>query len=54
MVSEIGGLQGELRFVRLKARMAMAQALSPQQIIVYDRLRGYETSQGKMMRHHHN
>jgi len=40
-VSEIAGLQGELRVVHLRAHLEMKRALSPEQVRRYDELRGY-------------
>jgi Spy/CpxP family protein refolding chaperone len=41
LISEIGRLQGDLRFVHLQAHLDMKSLLSPEQIAAYDRLRGY-------------
>ena len=41
VVSEIGRLQGDLRFVHLHAHVEMKSLLSPEQVAAYDRLRGY-------------
>lgn len=41
-VSHIAVLQGKLRFIHIDAHLQTAQRLTPQQIAVYDRLRGYE------------
>ncbi len=51
LISEIARLRGELRFVHLKAHLAMKAILSEQQIAEYDRLRGYSHSQSE--KHHH-
>jgi Spy/CpxP family protein refolding chaperone len=41
MTAEIGRLQGELRFVHLRAHLAMVRILSPEQVNRYEMLRGY-------------
>lgn len=41
LVSEIGRLQGDLRFVHLQAHLDMKRLLSPEQIAAYGGLRGY-------------
>jgi len=41
LISEIGRLQGDLRFVHLQAHLNMKRLLSPEQINAYDGLRGY-------------
>ena len=41
MTNEIGGLQGELRFVHLAAHLAVAEILSQTQIEQYEMHRGY-------------
>ena len=41
VVAEIAALQGQLRFVHIDAHLQTAQALTPQQVASYDRLRGY-------------
>lgn len=40
---QIAHLQSELRFIHLKTHLVMREMLSPEQIITYDRLRGYST-----------
>lgn len=40
-VERIAKLQGALRYVHLKAHIATKAQLTPEQIILYDRLRGY-------------
>lgn len=42
VTSEIANLQGELRFVHLKAHLEMRQALTEEQVLKYDQLRGYK------------
>jgi Spy/CpxP family protein refolding chaperone len=44
--AEIGRLQGELRFVHLRAHLAMAEILTPPQIDHYEMLRGYAQHEG--------
>ncbi len=46
MTSEIASLQAELRFTHLAAHLETRAALTPQQIEVYDRLRGYAAPTG--------
>lgn len=41
LTGEIGRLQGELRFVHLRAHLAMVRVLSPEQVNHYEMLRGY-------------
>jgi Spy/CpxP family protein refolding chaperone len=41
LTAEIARLNGELRFVHLRAHLAVRAALSPEQVRRYDRLRGY-------------
>ena len=41
MTSHLGGLRGRLRAVHLKAHIAMREALTPEQVVTYNRLRGY-------------
>jgi Spy/CpxP family protein refolding chaperone len=45
ILAEIGRLQGELRYTHLKYHLAMRGLLSPEQIVAYDRLRGYDNGQ---------
>ena len=45
ILADIGLLQGELRYTHLKYHLAMRGVLSPDQIAVYDRLRGYNSAQ---------
>jgi hypothetical protein len=40
-LSEIAALQGELRYVHLRTHLAQAALLTPAQIALYGRLRGY-------------
>lgn len=44
MTGEIGKLQGELRFVHLKAHLEMRGILTEEQVKKYDELRGYNNS----------
>jgi hypothetical protein len=44
MVGEIARLQGELRATNLEAHLAVTRILAPDQILAYDRLRGYDGS----------
>ena len=41
LTAEVGRLQGELRFVHLRAHLAVARILSSEQVAHYDMLRGY-------------
>lgn len=41
VVREIGALQADYRLVHLETHLAMRQLLTPQQVAVYDNLRGY-------------
>ena len=41
MTSEIAGLTGELRYVHLRAHLAVTQLLTAEQVERYQRLRGY-------------
>jgi Spy/CpxP family protein refolding chaperone len=45
ILTDIGRLQGELRYTHLKYHLAMRGLLSPEQIAAYDRLRGYNSEQ---------
>jgi Spy/CpxP family protein refolding chaperone len=51
LVAEIGRLQGELRFVHLRAHLAMRELLRREQIARYDELRGYTAGRGVTHRH---
>ena len=51
-VDEISRIKGELRFVHLKAHLAMKKNLSPKQIVEYDRLRGYNISTNENHQQH--
>ena len=42
VTAEIAKLQGEVRFVHLKAHLEMRQVLTAEQIEKYDQLRGYK------------
>ena len=42
-LAEIGRLTAALRFVHLKAHLKMREILTPHQIALYDRLRGYSS-----------
>ena len=57
ILTDIGRLQGELRYTHLKYHLAMRDLLSPEQIAAYDRLRGYNSGQepatGMHGRHSH-
>ena len=53
VISEIAGLQGELRFAHLNAHVVMSRVLSSQQIAAYDRLRGYDGGSDNAI-HPHN
>ncbi len=41
LITEIGRLQGELRFVHVDAHLSTTRLLSTAQVATYDRLRGY-------------
>ncbi len=55
LVSEIERIRADLRFVHLKAHLAMKSILSQKQIAEYDRLRGYSNSKNENHQHqgHH-
>jgi Spy/CpxP family protein refolding chaperone len=42
MTGHIAELRGKLRAAHLKAHLAMKRVLTPEQIAIYDRSRGYE------------
>lgn len=54
LVSEVEKIRGELRFVHLRAHLAMKSLLTQKQIAEYDRLRGYSDSQNKAQHHQHH
>jgi Spy/CpxP family protein refolding chaperone len=43
LVGGIAELEGELRFVHLSTHLAMREILSPHQVALYDRMRGYDS-----------
>jgi hypothetical protein len=43
LVGGIAELEGELRFVHLSTHLAMRVILSPHQVALYDRMRGYDS-----------
>ena len=43
LVGGIAGLEGELRFVHLSTHLEMLAILSPHQVALYDRMRGYDS-----------
>ena len=45
-LAEIGRLTAALRLVHLRAHLRMREILTPHQIALYDRIRGYESSGG--------
>jgi Spy/CpxP family protein refolding chaperone len=49
----IGELQGRLRSVHLSAHLETRALLNPDQIRLYERLRGYSQPQGLAQHHHH-
>jgi len=49
----IGELQGRLRSVHLSAHLETRALLNPDQIGLYERLRGYSQPQGLAQHHHH-
>ena len=54
LLAEIGQLQGDLRFVHVKAHLATTRVLSSQQIAAYDTLRGYAGGEAPVHSHHHH
>jgi Spy/CpxP family protein refolding chaperone len=50
----IGDLQGRLRVVHLSAHLETRALLRPEQITLYEQLRGYEGTAAPMMEHHHH
>jgi Spy/CpxP family protein refolding chaperone len=54
LISEIAQLQGELRFAHVSAHLKMVSVLSPQQIAMYDDLRGYHNPEQSQHHHHHH
>ena len=50
----IGDLQGRLRDVHLSAHLETRALLRPEQITLYEQLRGYGDPAAPMMEHHHN
>ena len=50
----IGDLQGRLRAVHLSAHLETRALLRPEQITIYQQLRGYEDSTAPTMEHHHH
>jgi hypothetical protein len=44
LVTEVSVIQGKLRAVHLRANLAQKLALTPDQIRIYDALRGYQGS----------
>ena len=53
LTTSIGSLQGQLRAVHLAAHVEMRTLLSPAQIVVYDRLRGYAGGEVPVPAHSH-
>jgi hypothetical protein len=45
-LSEIAELQAELRFVHLRAHLDTITLLTPHQVMMYNRMRGYESDTG--------
>ncbi len=43
LVGKIAGLEGDLRFVHLATHLEMRAILSHHQVVLYDRMRGYES-----------
>jgi len=54
VLTELGRLQGDLRFVHLRAHLEMQTMLSPQQVQEYHRLRGYGAGDHHRHRHGHS
>jgi len=54
VMTELGRLQGDLRFVHLRAHLEMQTILFPQQVQEYHRLRGYGTGDHHPHRHGHS
>ncbi len=55
LVSDIGALQAEIRYVHLQAHLEQKKLLSREQVDLYDQLRGYKKDQihGHGSHHHH-
>jgi Spy/CpxP family protein refolding chaperone len=51
-ISEISRLEGELRYVHLRAHLHLKEVLSTEQVTSYNRLRGYSSDGGKRKRLH--
>jgi Spy/CpxP family protein refolding chaperone len=51
VLRDIGVLRGQLRFVHLAAHIKQRELLTPEQIGLYDRLRGYDDATGPSHRH---
>ena len=47
LVSEIGGLQANIRYTHLAAHLEQKAVLTEQQVQLYDQLRGYRAAHGK-------
>ncbi len=43
LVTRIAGLEGELRFVHLATHLEMREVLTHHQVVLYDRMRGYDS-----------
>ncbi len=53
VVGEIARLQGDLRVAHLRAHLDMREILTPQQIVRYNELRGYNVNAETAPRHRH-
>jgi Spy/CpxP family protein refolding chaperone len=53
LVSEIGGLQANIRYTHLVAHLEQKVVLTEHQVQLYDQLRGYGAAHGKGHRHAH-
>lgn len=53
LINEISIIRGKLRFVHLNAHLKQKKILTPAQIQLYDKLRGYDSS-GHIHRHQHH
>ncbi len=52
ILTEIGMLQAKLRYVHLRAHLQQKDILTPHQIQLYDRLRGYRSGSVHHLHHH--
>lgn len=53
LLSDIGALEAQIRYTHLAAHLEQKALLSPHQVRMYDRLRGYGTGHGRGGHHGH-